>query len=154
MAPSFFTLILDGGTSDTWSFLGVGRLGGGPHLVPRLKREQNYTYTPCVSFMTSYIVNCTFTRWTGMVNFTHSRKEPPIHIEQNVGFFGTEKILLPPTHSGYCTEYAIPAGFCVMGHTFSAANIKNIQMLGSLQFSKDRQNISSLPKGERKHYLC
>jgi hypothetical protein len=73
--------------------------------------------------MASYTVNFTFTRRTAMVSFTPSRKEPPIHIEKKVGFFQTEKIHLPPTHSGYCTEYVIPAGFCVLGHTFSAANI-------------------------------
>jgi hypothetical protein len=82
------------------------------------------------------------------------RKKPPTHVEQKVGFFGTEKILLLLTHSGYCTEYAIPAGFCVLGQKFSAANIKNIQMLEYLQFSKDMQNISSLLKSERKHYMC
>ena len=71
-----------------------------------------------MSFMTSYTVNFTFTRWTGMVSFAPSRKKPPIHIEQKVGFFGTEKILLPPTHSGYCTEYSVPASFFVLGHTF------------------------------------
>jgi hypothetical protein len=89
-----------------------------------------------------------------MVSFTLSRKEPSIHIEQKVGFFGKAKILFPPTHGGNCTEYAIPTGFCVLWHTFSAANIKNIQLLEHLQFSKDMQNISSLLKSERKHYLC
>jgi hypothetical protein len=74
--------------------------------------------------MTSYTAIFTFTRWTGMVSFTPSRKEPLIHIEQKVGFFGREKILLPPTHSGDCTTYVVPAGFCVLGHTFSVANVK------------------------------
>jgi hypothetical protein len=77
--------------------------------------------------MTSYTVNFTFITWKGMVSFTPSRKEPPIHIEQKVGFFETEKIHLPPTHSGHCIEYAIPAGFCVLGHTFSRVNIKKFR---------------------------
>ena len=51
-------------------------------------------------------------------------RQSPIHTEQKDGFFGTEKNLLPPAHSGYCTDYAIPATFCVLEHTFSTANIK------------------------------
>jgi hypothetical protein len=37
-------------TTGTWSLLGVKRLGRGvdhpPHLAPRLKKEENYTFTP------------------------------------------------------------------------------------------------------------
>ena len=60
----------------------------------------------------------------------HTLKERATYTHwTKVGFFDTEKIHLPPTHSGHCTEYAIPAGFCVLGYTFSGVNIKKIQML-------------------------
>jgi hypothetical protein len=89
-----------------------------------------------------------------MVSFSMPSKEPPMHIEQKDGFFGTEKNLLPPAHSGHCNDYVIPTGFCILGNRFSEANIKNMQMLECLQISKDMQNISLLLKSARKHYLC
>jgi len=39
MSPPLFAMILDGDTIDARLFPGVRRLGCGPHLAYRLKRE-------------------------------------------------------------------------------------------------------------------
>ena len=128
MAPSFFTMILDGGTIDTGSFPGVGRLGRGPHLVHTLKRVELYLYSLYV-LHDKFYSDCTFTRRTGMMSFTSQGNSHQYTLNRRMGSWGQRKIScpLPPPWVLYwlCVRCWI---LCLGAHIFSTTHKKYLDV--------------------------